>query len=176
MADFNRIYPFLRIWEGGYVDDPDDDGGETYCGVSRKAHPKWDGWPLVDSHKPLEEGVIIKNPALEVNLFSFYSKNYWQAVSGDSIISQGVANMACDWQVNSGDVSTKALQRIVGVFPDGVVGPKTIAAINAMPAALLLTKLRQYRIDFYHDLVRRKPKNQKYLKGWLNRTAQVPVN
>lgn len=175
MADFKKIIGFIRKWEGGYVNDPDDDGGETYCGISRYKNPKWEGWATVDAHK-LKEGNIIADAKLNAMVDDFYFKKYWCAVGADAINSQGVANMASDWQVNSGDVSTKSLQRIVGVFPDGVVGPKTIAAINAMPAALLLTKLRQYRIDFYHDLVRRKPKNQKYLKGWLNRTAQVPVN
>lgn len=175
MANFGKIIGFILSWEGGYVNDPDDDGGETYRGISRKKHPQWDGWKDVDARQPLKKDAIIKDAALDFKVVAFYETKFWHEIGGNAINSQAVANMACDWQVNSGDNCTKALQRIVGVYPDGIVGPKTIAAINAMPETLLLTKLRQYRIDFYYDLVRRKPKNQKYLKGWLRRTDAVPT-
>lgn len=175
MAEFGKIIGFVRQHEGGYVNDPNDAGGETYCGISRKHNPTWKGWVAVDARKPLRYNAVIKDAALETLINDHYQSAYWQAIGGNEIKSQAVANMVFDWQVNSGDASTKALQRIVGVYPDGIVGPRTIAAVNAMPADLLLVKLRQYRTDFYKELARRKPTNQRYLKGWLDRTAAVPA-
>ncbi|MFM7564688.1 MAG: glycosyl hydrolase 108 family protein, partial [Planctomycetota bacterium] len=39
MADFAIAFDETMINEGGYVDDPDDRGGETYRGVARRFHP-----------------------------------------------------------------------------------------------------------------------------------------
>ena len=44
MADFRLAYKKIEAAEGGYVNDPDDKGGETYKGISRKANPDWNGW------------------------------------------------------------------------------------------------------------------------------------
>jgi lysozyme family protein len=176
MADFGKIIGFVRQFEGGYVNDPDDAGGETYCGVSRVHHPHWEGWVLVDMNKPLKHNQIVKDSLLEDMVNTFYYKKYWNAVGGDKIAGQAVANMACDWQVHSGDNCTKALQNLVGVKPDGDVGPKTIAAINACDPVRLFTQLKERRIMYYRAVVRHKPSNGKYLKGWIRRAENVPVS
>jgi lysozyme family protein len=44
MAEFNPALEKVLSHEGGYVVDPNDPGGETYKGVARKIHSKWDGW------------------------------------------------------------------------------------------------------------------------------------
>ena len=41
-------------YEGGYVNDKDDRGGETYRGVSRRYHPNWSGWKIVDEYKQMQ--------------------------------------------------------------------------------------------------------------------------
>ena len=51
MADFRLAYKKIEAAEGGYVNDPDDKGGETYKGISRKANPDWDGWISIDQIK-----------------------------------------------------------------------------------------------------------------------------
>ncbi|MCL2029533.1 MAG: hypothetical protein FWG97_03875 [Deltaproteobacteria bacterium] len=48
---FDRVYKQTKEFEGGYVDDPLDAGGETFRGISRKNHPKWPGWPLISQAK-----------------------------------------------------------------------------------------------------------------------------
>ena len=48
MADFDKALELTLKAEGGYVDDPDDPGGETYKGISRSRNPKWQGWINVD--------------------------------------------------------------------------------------------------------------------------------
>ena len=45
---FDEAYKKTALFEGGYVNDPVDRGGETFRGISRKNHPGWSGWILVD--------------------------------------------------------------------------------------------------------------------------------
>ena len=47
MAEFKKAYDKTMGHEGGYVHDPDDAGGETYKGISRRYHPGWEGWKVV---------------------------------------------------------------------------------------------------------------------------------
>ena len=58
MADFLISFKKTNINEGGFVDDPSDSGGMTYAGVSRKWFPNWEGWKIVDAHKPLHRNQI----------------------------------------------------------------------------------------------------------------------
>lgn len=169
MADFNKVIGFVLGKEGGYVNDPDDAGGETYCGISRKHNPHWEGWLLIDRYKPLKYNQVLRDTLIAEMVSTYYYKMYWCAVAGDKIDCLAVAAMAFDWQVNSGDVATKALQQLVGVKPDGDIGPVTVAAINNYPANRLFGHLRERRIQFYRNLVKSKPVNAKYLKGWLAR-------
>ena len=51
MANFNKAYKKTAASEGGYSNDPEDPGLETYCGISRRHWPKWPGWKEIDRHK-----------------------------------------------------------------------------------------------------------------------------
>lgn len=48
MAEFKPAFEQTIAHEGGYMNDPDDPGGETYKGVARKYWPKWLGWHIID--------------------------------------------------------------------------------------------------------------------------------
>ncbi|HBF18469.1 MAG TPA: hypothetical protein DDW81_00145 [Cryomorphaceae bacterium] len=52
MADFEWAYRHTSNKEGGYVNDPSDYGRETYRGISRRWHPYWEGWKIVDEVRP----------------------------------------------------------------------------------------------------------------------------
>ena len=64
---FLDIYRIVMEYEGGYVNHPNDPGGETYKGISRRAHPNWKGWQLIDQKKPVPEQLVQE----------FYYNNYW---------------------------------------------------------------------------------------------------
>ena len=66
MADFNSILQFVFADEGGWTAGEGDPGGETYSGIARNFHGNWDGWTVVDGSKPLTEGQVIPNPALDL--------------------------------------------------------------------------------------------------------------
>lgn len=51
MANFKIALDKVLSREGGYINDPDDKGGETYKGISRKYNPDWKGWRIIDNTK-----------------------------------------------------------------------------------------------------------------------------
>ena len=48
MANFDIAFRRTISAEGGYVNDPNDKGGETYMGISRRAHPTSKIWTYID--------------------------------------------------------------------------------------------------------------------------------
>lgn len=172
MADFKKAIKFILDREGGYVNDPADSGGETYRGISRVNYPHWEGWQAVDRHKPLKRGQIINDPLLEDMVETFYYSTQWTDIIGDKINDQKLAGFLLDWYVNSKGVAVKKLQEVLGLKPDGDLGPKTLAAINADPN--LFAKYKERRIMFYNAHCKVVPKDTKFLKGWLARVAAYP--
>ena len=74
-----------------------------------------------------------------------------------------------DFGVNSGPAeSVKTLQKIVGVTPDGSIGPITLAAVGQLNAADLVARFAQARLAFYKSL--NKPE---FEQGWTTRVAQI---
>ena len=82
---------------------------------------------------------------------------------------QSIANLCVDNVWGSGAGYIKQIQLVAGASPDGIVGPKTLAAINGYNQKMLFDKLWQKRKLFYHNLVIARPSNKKFLNGWLNR-------
>lgn len=124
MAEFIKAYKKLEVAEGGYVNDKDDFGGETYKGVSRKANPNWIGWIILDDlkkHHPKTFAAIAeKTPQLEKAVQDLYKKNYWNCFNLDNFKSQEVAEQLFDMNVNAGQrTAIKCAQRIVNIPQDG---------------------------------------------------------
>ena len=165
MAEFLTAYKITAKWEGGYSNVSNDLGGITYCGISRKFHPNWKGWAIVDKYKPLKHNQIIEDTQLQNEVRQFYYYNFWLNISAEFIESQSIANFVYDWHVNSGNAGIRAIQRALKLKPDGIVGSKTIEALNKSG----LCKLIQARIDFVNAIVKRSPSQAKFLDGWLNR-------
>lgn len=163
MANVALLTPFILRWEGGYVDDPDDAGGATNMGVTLstwkaycKAHGKTGCLSSLKrlSHKEWER------------VFKWHSWDAWRA---DEIASQRVANICVDWSWMSGRGVIKRVQRLLGVTADGIVGKQTLAAINGMSGDVLFARIKQERKAYYDGIVRARPANSKFLRGWLNR-------
>ena len=168
MADFNLELPHILQGEGGYVNDPDDKGGETYCGISRANYPDWEGWAIIDT-LDLKYNEVSDDPNIKSLVYSFYKKQKWDDDKLDLVNDEKVAEYFCDWHVTSGGAN-KQLQKLVGVTPDGIVGSGTIAAVNAYQGDLL-TALRDARIAYYDEIGT--GTNAKYLTGWVNRANNL---
>ena len=175
MADFKKAIGYTLKCEGGYSNDPDDAGRETYCGISRVSHPNWAGWEKVDAHRPLKWNEVIDDAELARLVEDFYLVECWKGMCLDEVTDQNVAGFIFDWHVNSGGAAIKAVQRLVKVTDDGVMGPHTVEAINASDPARLFAQMKMTREAFYRNLVVVKPGNAKFLGGWLARVQNFPM-
>jgi lysozyme family protein len=171
MATFDIFLPILLKFEGGFVDDPDDPGGETNKGVTMAtfqncSHELLGIDPTSDNLKALTDG----------QAGIIYKALYWNKIQGDAMALQDLANIVCDFFVNSGSHATKLLQSVMidmgaNISADGVIGPGSIAALNNLPQAEVYRRYKQGRIVFYQNLGQKFPK---FLKGWLNRVNAFP--
>ena len=98
---------------------------------------------------------------------------FWDRWKADQIRNQSIANFLVDWVWASGNYGIKLPQKILGVTIDGVVGPKTIAAVNAKDPDTLFYQLRQERIDFTDRICKSRPQNKRFYTGWINRIIDL---
>ena len=97
MANYKEAIAKVLKHEGGYVNDPDDKGGETYKGISRKNWKVWSGWKIIDNSKSLANfpKCLYVNTLLNEYVIDFYKRNFWVPIGGDSIKDQGHCQYAC---------------------------------------------------------------------------------
>lgn len=160
MAKKEILKPFIRSWEGGYCCVPGDAGGHTMWGITLSTFRSVYGSQM---------GVAYLKAMTEEQWDYIYTRLYWNRWRADQIKSQAIANLLVDWYWHSGAYGIKLPQKILGVQIDGLVGPKTIAAINDYPNQYeLFRKLWHEREDYFKRLAS-KPTQKKFLQGWLNR-------
>lgn len=167
MGNFETAYAKTAQWEGYYSNRKADRGGITYAGISRKYHPNWPGWEIVD-RKPRKHNEHIVE--LDIMVRNFYKRYFWDLIRASEICNDKVAGFLYDFYVHSGPNASKAVQKIVGVPVDGIIGPKTIQAINNYENGLF-QKLKMERIAFVNGIVARDPGQADNLGGWLNRIS-----
>lgn len=93
---FDSFIDKLLKREGGYVNDPDDRGGETKYGISKKANPDVDIASLtIDAAK------------------SIYKSRYWDAIGADGLPAD-MRELAFDAAVNHGVGWTKSALKKAG--------------------------------------------------------------
>lgn len=124
MADFKTAYKKIEATEGGYCFDPDDAGGETYKGISRRANPNWDGWISIDaikkSHPTTFKDILKKTPELEKKVQDLYKDKYWDCFELDDVPNQLVAEQMFDTAVNQGQTAAiKFAQRVLDLRETG---------------------------------------------------------
>ena len=164
MADFLPAFEAMIQDEGGYVlhDVPGDRGGQTYAGIARNMNPRWPGWALIDRGQDVPAQLVRE----------FYKRNFWDPIQGDRITSQVIAQTIFDFHVNAGAVARKLAQLVVGTTPDGAIGDKTLAALNAYDEDRFVMAYALAKIARYRDIVSRDRSQLKFLLGWINRTLQ----
>ena len=119
MANFDEAIQIILDNEGGYINDPDDAGGETYMGISRKAHPKSKIWQHVDkftakykTNKTINK-YLKQNAELTQEIKALYKSDYWAPLKLNVEKSQRLANQIFDSAVNRGVSATLAsLKRV----------------------------------------------------------------
>lgn len=164
MGSFLPAYERVILEEGGYklTNNANDNGKQTFAGISRKYHSKWSGWKYIDA------GSV---PPVQL-VRDFYHTNFWLMIQGDAIKDQAVAEAIYSMSVNA-EAARKLVQVVVGVTPDGKFGDKTLAALNAMNPELFLYKLCVAMIARYRDICVRDKTQRVWIIGWINRALKV---
>lgn len=166
MANIDKLAPFILRWEGGFVNDPVDKGGATNMGVTIGT------WRSVGYDKDGDGDIDVDDLHLldkEDVIERVLRPHYWNRWRADEILNQSVANILVDWVWASGTHGIKRPQHILGVTPDGIVGPKTLAAVNSMNPMELHFRIKNDRIKFIDEICRRDPSQERFRKGWMNR-------
>jgi type VI secretion system secreted protein VgrG len=171
MAEFHRAHAFVAKWEGGYVNDPADRGGETIFGISRRAHPHWAGWKMVDAGDRDSE-------ALKRDAEKLYRMSYWGPILGDQYPSQKLATLVYQAAVNCGvSTAVRWLQKSLNanganLKEDGKAGNHTLHAIHEADRESATSKVvedfKAFQKAHYYELAN-KPDQRRFLIGWLNR-------
>ena len=160
IANFDDAFALMLRHEGGYVNNPLDPGGRTNLGVTQKA------WEAYVEHAVDEADMRALTPDV---VKPFYKAKYWDKVRGDEL-PDGVDYAVFDLAVNSGvGRASKLLQSAVGVPADGMVGAKTLAAVNACNAADLAKDICDMRLNFLKSL----STFATFGKGWERRVVEV---
>ena len=158
--NFEKCLAMLLKHEGGFVNHPQDPGGMTNLGVTKKVYEAWVGREVTEQE--------MRDLTAE-DVAPIYKANYWDAVKGDELPA-GVDWACFDWCVNSGRKRpSKALQRAVGATPDGAIGPATLAKVGeAMPKAVVIA-IHDDRQAFYENL----RTFDTFGKGWTRRNKET---
>lgn len=167
MANVNKLAPFILQWEGKFVDDPADLGGATNMGVTIGT------WKQVGYDKDGDGVIDVKDLKLLTKddvINRVLKPHYWDRWKADKINNQSIANVLVDWVWASGKHGIVRPQTLLGVVADGIVGNKTLGAINSYPdQKKLFDLIKADRIQFIKEIVDKRPANKRFEKGWMNR-------
>lgn len=168
----NEIINEIINLEGGYVDDPDDSGGETNYGITIKVARNY-GYTsdMCDLPRTLA--------------FNIYADRYWHSVNADklNILSTMITREIVDTGVNMGiKRAGNFLQRSLNVLNnrgrlysdikiDGSIGPATLHALerylSKRDEKILYKMLNCLQGAFFVELGERREKDEKFMYGWF---------
>lgn len=148
--NFDQCFERLLGHEGGYVNHPSDPGGETNWGITKRSFP----------------GEDIRGMTIE-RAKTIYHRDFW-GPAGCDVVPEGLRYALFDFAVNSGvGVAVLTLQKVLGERQDGLLGPKTLQAIQSMPVTRLCSRFYGARLQFMTKLVTW----DQFGKGWARRIA-----
>ena len=183
---FEDAFKIVLSFEGGYVNDPADKGGETNYGITASTlnSAKNKGW--------VPFNITIKDIKLEYAK-TIYKKGYWDAINADSL-PHPLDLILFDSAVNHGpNAAVKLLQRSLNTLlpytelkVDGIIGPLTLRAVNDYaglqdaPGSHNKSNIRYLcidvlmnRVELYLSIVLNNKSQEKFLKGWFNRVFKL---
>ena len=156
-TEFDDIIEQVLNHEGGYVNDPDDPGGETKYGIAKKFNPDVD----------------IKNLTKEGAKEIYYEK-YWKPSKADQLPKR-MRHIYFDMVVNFGrGGAVRVLQQAAvskghNIKVDGGIGPNTIKAMQNVET----DRIRAYRVLKFARIVIKRPTQEKFWLGWFRRASEV---
>ena len=167
MADFYKAVKQVLGFEGGWSDDPDDSGGKTKYGITE----------AVAKNHGLNVETITQGEAENIYLF-----DYWRPCKANELSDQRLATIIFDTAVNCGvSRAVKIFQAVLNdvydcsLLVDGDFGPITLRTFREKEKyskGIIMAYLVK-RYEYYFEIVRLNAKNEKFLKGWLNRLGEL---
>lgn len=176
MSDtFDRLIEGVLGREGGYVNHPDDRGGETIWGITVAVARRYG---YAGSMRSMTRGSAIE----------IYRKQYWTGPGFDLIsrISEKIAEELFDTGINMGPgVAATMLQRCLNALNrqgkdyadikvDTAAGPATRRALEsylrvrgAEGEVVMLKGLNCLQGERYIDLAEKRQANESFVYGWL---------
>ena len=152
--------------EGGFVDHPADRGGPTKFGITAKTLGEWRG--LGRPATPDEVRALIEPEARAI-----YRQRYIPAPGLDAVKDPRLLALLVDAAVHSGPKrAVQWLQTALGVAADGLIGPKTRAALSAADPRPLSAKVLAARLRHLGRLITADPAQAAFAAGWMNRIAE----
>ena len=149
---FDTAVTAVLSYEDGYANVPNDPGGETNWGISKRAYPH------------LDIRALTRDQAIQI-----YRRDYWDALGCDRF-PPVIAIALFDSAVNQGPVeAVRILQRALGVTVDGVIGPQTLDAARRANGQALLADFLADRAVQYAGLAT----FPRYGQGWMRRLFAV---
>lgn len=199
MTVFPPAYQKTNGNEGGVSFNPADLGNivlkgvvttPTYKGIAPVSNPRFGGWkyisaaialmtpmPVYGSSAHSAWAKHLNSKLAEINTLQqmvqdFYRVNYWDKYRLSEVASQDVAEWAYDHIVNAGGRGAMWVQLAAKVIPDGGIGPKSLAAINATDPVALLERAEDIAGAYRLDRVHANPSQIQFLTSWLTRDGQ----
>lgn len=150
--DFDQAFDRLLGFEGGYVNDARDAGGETRWGISRRAFPDVD----------------IKTLTREAAA-AIYRREFWDQVQAERL-PPGLRYVCFDTAVHAGQAqAVRWLQRAVDELQDGKLGPLTLLAALQSPVDRTRGRILGYRLEAMTGL----SSWPAFSRGWARRIAAL---
>ena len=182
---FEKAFKKTSFYEGGYSNHSKDNGGETYKGISRVYHSKWEGWKIIDKFS--DKSDLQYNKTLQKQVKEFYKEKFWDSVKLDmiSILYEKTAIELFDIAVNMGtQTAGKMFQRALNILNrdelnysdlkvDGLIGKNTLNSLDIYNKKnnetdflklILLLKAKKYI-----DIVESNTNQEVFIRGWLKR-------
>ncbi|MBE0647550.1 MAG: peptidoglycan domain protein [Bacteroidales bacterium] len=165
MANLELLITKILHWEGGFVNHPYDRGGPTNKGITLRT------WQSMGYDKDGDSDIDVSDLKLLTKAdFGWLLRNYyWDRWRANEIRNQSVAELLVDWLWCSGKPAITIPQRVLHVKPDGIVGPVTLAALNATDPEKLHLRIKHERIGFIHRILEIDITQQCFRNGWLRR-------
>lgn len=159
---FSSIIPWILAHEGGYVNDPQDPGGETNYGISRRSYP------YVDIKN------LTPDKAAEI-----YYNDWWKPLHLGEIDDDRLAAKIFDTCINCGKSGgAKILQAALAerghtVPQDGYMHQQVIDACNKSNVDKLLISFMFCQLGHYMNITQNRPSNSVFLRGWYKRARSI---
>lgn len=149
--------------EGGFTDDPADSGGATHFGITATA---LGAWRMLGRKATRAEVAAMSRAEAE----AIYRARYVEPFA--DITDDALRVQLIDFGVLSGLLAAKkALQRAVNVDEDGILGLQTFDALAALPDVVVRRLLVAARCRVLSDLAEQRPKDRKWIRGWIKRAV-----